>query len=165
MRYRFFISLPVLFILNASCSPQKVIYFPVIYKGWVEEPITDSSHATSFFLEDGRIRLSRVSEGDYQATWNLEILNAKNVVFQLKAQEAQIIISPELGVDLKLIPLYVDYPEIANSSDFEFVLSEPSEFFMLYDRPDEIEPKFYIEGIVKLGIKARNRRIKQLIYR
>jgi hypothetical protein len=135
-----------------------------MYKGWVQVPITDTSYSTSFFGEDGRIRLSFVKEGDFQASWNLDVLNGKNIVFGFKAEEVQIIVSPGRGVSLKLNPFYVEHPsEALDWDDFEFVLSETSEFFMLYDRPDEIEPSFYIEGIVKLNDNARSRRIKRLI--
>lgn len=167
---RFIFCFSLLFLLLTSCSQQKSIYFPVLYKGWVQVPASDTGYTTSFFQEDGRMRLSCKKEGDFHVSWNLEVLKTKYVVFGLKAEEIQIDVSPGIGVGFSLKPYYLEYPyyledpsEVLSWDDFEFVLSETSEFFMLYERPGEIEHNFYIEGIVKLTNNARRRRIKRLI--
>lgn len=162
MLYIFCFSL--LFLHFASCSRQKALNFPVLYKGWVNLPDSDTTYSTAYFQEEGRMRLSYIKEGDFEASWNLEVLKAKKVVFGFKTKEIKISVSPERGVSLELHPYYVDHPsEVSRWEDFEFILSESSEFFMLYDRPDEIEPHFYLEGIVKLNDNARSRRVKRLI--
>lgn len=164
MRVRLIIFLSLLYLLLASCSRQKPLYFPVLYKGWVNVPDSDTTYSTAYFQEDGRMRLSYIKEGDFEASWNLEVLKAKKVVFGFKTKEIKISVSPERGVSLELHPYYVDHPsEVSSWENFEFVLSETSEFFMLYDRPDEIEPHFYLEGIVKLNDNARSRRVKRLM--
>ena len=128
-------------VVLVSCGSNENLCFPVVYHGWVGDTIGDS---TMFFRSHGEVTISKSSD-----FWTVELRDGDFLVYQALADNLDIQVNLQGGVDVSLQPFatfsdHAWWEDVVAKRPYAIVFGD-YEFFMLYEHPGQ-NTDFYVEG-------------------